>query len=72
MGSMKERNEWVTKKLKREKKQNDKGIVDLIQIQRHIFKDMNLWINEMTDSRNNSYTTYTQQDLVWLGILKNR
>lgn len=32
---------------------------------------MNLWIDEMTDPRNNSYTAYTQQDLVWLGILKN-
>lgn len=71
MGSMKKRNEWVTKKLKREKKQDDRGIVDFIQVQRHFFKDMNSWIGEMTDPRNNSYTTYTQQDLVWLGILKN-
>lgn len=71
MSSMKKRNEWVTKKLKRKKKQNDKGVADFIQVQRHFFKDMNLWIDEMTDPRNNSYTTYTQQDLVWLGILKN-
>ena len=71
MGSMKKRNEWVTKKLKREKKRNDKGVVDFIQVQRHFFQDMNSWIQEMTDPRNNSYTTYTQQDLVWLGILKN-
>lgn len=32
---------------------------------------MNAWIDEMIDPRNCSYTTYTQQDLVWLGILKN-
>lgn len=71
MSSMKKRNEWVTKKLKRKKKQNDKGVADFIQVQHHFFKDMNSWIDEMTDPRNNSYTTYTQQDLVWLGILKN-
>ena len=71
MGSMKKRNEWVTKKLKRKKKQNDRCVVDFIQVQRHFFKDMNLWIDEMADSRNCSYTTYTQQNLVWLGILKN-
>jgi len=68
---MKKRNEWVTKKLKRKKKQNDNGVADFIQVQHHFFKDMNSWIDEMTDPRNNSYTTYTQQDLVWLGILKN-
>lgn len=30
MSSMKKRNEWVTKKLKRKKKQRDKGIADFI------------------------------------------
>lgn len=69
--SMKKRNEWVTKKLKREKKLDDKGIVDFAKVQRHFFKDLNIWISQMTDPRNESYTTYTQQDLVWLGILKN-
>lgn len=69
--SMKERNEWVTKQLKREKKLEDRGVADFARVCRHFFKDMNSWIDEMTDPRNDSYTTYTQQDLVWLGILKN-
>lgn len=71
MGSMKKRNEWVTKKLKRDKKLKDRGTADFIQVQRHFFKDLNSWIDEMTDPRHSSYTTYTQQDLVWPGILKN-
>lgn len=71
MGSMKKRNEWVTKHLKREKKLEDRGIADFIRVCRHFFKDMNSWIDEMTDPGNGSCTTYTQQALVWLGILKN-
>ena len=69
--SMKKRNEWVTKKLKRKIKLGDEGIVDFIQTQKHFFKELNTWIGELEDPRNESYTTYTQQDLVWLGILKN-
>lgn len=69
--SMKKRNEWVTKQLKRKKQLEDRGIADFIQVQHHFFKDMNSWIDEMTDPRNSSYITYTQQDLVYLGILKN-
>lgn len=71
MSSMKKRNEWVTKRLKRKKKQRDKGIADFIQIQHHFFKDLNAGLNEMTDPGNHSYITYSQQDLVWTGILKN-
>jgi len=69
--SMKKRNEWVTKKLQREKKLDDKGLVDFEKVQRHFFKEFNIWISQMTDPRNEAYTTYTQQDMVWLGILKN-
>ncbi len=69
--SMKQRNEWVTKTLKREKKADDRGIVDFAQVQQHFFKDLNTWIGQMEDPRNISYTTYTQQDPVWLGLLKN-
>lgn len=68
---MKKRNQWVTKKIKRVKKLEDKGIVDFIQVQRHFFKEFNNWIDEMMDPRNESYCIYTQQDLVHLGILKN-
>ena len=69
--SMKERNEWVTKALKRKKKLGDRGIADFAQVQRHFFRDLNAWIGQMADPRNPQYTTYTQQDLVWLGLLKN-
>ena len=69
--SMKKRNEWVMKALKREKKLNDRGIADFAQVQRHFFRDLNDWIGRMTDPRAPQYTTYTQQDLVWLGLLKN-
>ena len=68
---MKKRNEWLTKNLKREIKLDDRGIADFIQVQRHFFKDMNNWIDEMMDPRNESYCIYTQQDLICLGILKN-
>lgn len=61
----------MTKKEKREKKKKDRGIVDFMMIQKHFFKDMNQWIEEMKDPRNLSYTTYTQSDFVNLGILKN-
>lgn len=40
-------------------------------IQNHFFKDFRQWIGEMNDPRNPSYTTYTQADFVYLGILKN-
>ena len=45
--------------------------MDFVQVQKHFFKELNTWIGELEDPRNESYTTYTQQDLVWLGILKN-
>lgn len=56
---------------KRKKKQRDKGIVDFMMVQQHFWKDLRVWINEMNDPRNESYTTYTQADLVFMGILKN-
>lgn len=61
----------MTKKEKREKKKNDRGIVDFIMIYKHFFKDMPDWINEMEDSGNPSYTIYTQAGFVNMGILKN-
>ena len=43
--SMKKRNEWVTKKLKRKIKLGDEGIVDFIQTQKHFFKELNRMIH---------------------------
>ena len=65
---MKKATEWVRKNLKREQKKKDRGIVDFMMITRHFFKDLNQWIGEMEDP---SYTVYTQQDFVYMGILKN-
>ena len=61
----------MTKKEKRMKKNKDKGIVDFFMVQTHFFKDLNKWIEEMNDPRNISYTTYSQTDLIYLGIMKN-
>lgn len=61
----------MKKEEKRKIKEKDRGIVDFIKLQQHFWKDLNIWINEMADPRNPSYITYTQSDLVFMGILKN-
>ena len=45
--------------------------MDFIRVVKHFFKDIPKWIGEMEDPRNQSYTTYTQADLFWTGVLKN-
>ncbi|MDE6852502.1 MAG: transposase family protein [Lachnospiraceae bacterium] len=61
----------IRKAEKRKKKQQDRGIVNFMMVQQHFWKDLRNWINEMSDPRNESYITYTQADLVFMGILKN-
>lgn len=61
----------MTKKEKRNRKKRDRGIVEFIMLKEHFFKDLNQWIEEMEDPRNQSYITYTQSDLGYLAILKN-
>ena len=61
----------MTKEEKRAKRKKDRGIVDFLMIQNHFFKDFGKWIEEMSDPRNQSYTTYKQTDFVYMGILKN-
>lgn len=68
---MKKRNEWVRKALKRKKKEKDRGIVDLMMIMRHFFKELPEWIEEMNDPRHPSYVTYKQSDLFYMGLMKN-
>ena len=68
---MKKATEWVRKKIKRTKKGKDRGIVDFMMITQHFFKNINQWIEEMEDPRHQSYTVYTQSDLIYMGILKN-
>ena len=61
----------MTRREKRERRKKDRGIVDFIMVQTHFFKDLTKWIEEMDDPRNQSYSTYTQSELIYLGILKN-
>ena len=68
---MKKRNEWVRKALKRKKKEKDRGIVDLMMVMHHFFKELPTWIDEMEDPRHPSYITYQQSDLFYMGLLKN-
>ena len=56
---------------KRKQKQKDRGIVDFIRITKHFLGELPQWINEMEDPRHQSYVTYTQSDLVMMGVLKN-
>lgn len=56
---------------KRKRKQADRGIVDFMGIQNHFFKELPEWIEEMNDPRNQSYISYTQSDLIYMGMLKN-
>ena len=70
--AIKARSEWKTKAKKRKEKESDKGIVELFFVIQHFFHGkLNDWIAEMTDPRHPSYTTYTQGDLICLGLLKN-
>lgn len=61
----------MTKKEKRERKKQDRGIVDFMKVTHHFFHQLRDWISCMKDPRNQSYITYTQADLGWMGILKN-
>ena len=68
---MKKKADWITKAKKRKMKKNDRGIVDFMMIMYHFFRELPQWIEEMEDPRNPSYTTYTQSDLIFMGLLKN-
>ena len=67
---MKKKADWLTKAKKRKAKKTDRGIVDVMMLIRHFFKELPQWLNEMADPRNPSYTIYSQSDLVLKGILK--
>lgn len=61
----------MKKREKRERKKQDRGIVDFMMVANHFFHSLREWILEMEDPRNQSYTTYTQADLGYMAILKN-
>lgn len=56
---------------KRKRKKQDRGIVDFMMVTNHFFPSLKEWLLEMDDPRNQSYITYTQADLGFMGILKN-
>ncbi|MCD8369432.1 MAG: hypothetical protein LUC94_03670 [Clostridiales bacterium] len=68
---MRKRELWVRKSQKRKRRKDDRGIVDLMRIMHHFFRNLPEWVGEMEDSRHLSYVTYTQNDLIYMGILKN-
>lgn len=61
----------MRKREKRERKKQDRGIVDFMMVTNHFFHSLREWILEMDDPRNQSYITYTQADLEYMAILKN-
>ncbi|MFR7972884.1 MAG: hypothetical protein ACLU8C_11060 [Lacrimispora saccharolytica] len=61
----------MRKREKRERKKQDRGIVDFMMVTNHFFHFLREWILEMDDPRNPSYITYTQADLGYMAILKN-
>lgn len=61
----------MTKKEKRKRKEQYRGIVDFMRVANHFFCNLSNWITEMNDPRNTSYITYTQADLTYMGIMKN-
>ena len=61
----------MKKRQKRERKKQDRGIVDFMMVTNHFFHSLREWMLEMEDPRNPSYITYTQADLTYMGILKN-
>ena len=61
----------MRKREKRKLKKQDRGIVDFMMVTNHFFHSLREWILEMDDPRNQSYTTYTQADFVYMAILKN-
>ena len=64
--------QWKRKIDKRKKRnETDKGIVDFVMVIRHFFQCLPEWISEIKDPRNISYITYTQADLIYMGLLKN-
>lgn len=61
----------MRKREKRNRKKQDRGIVDFMMVTHHFFHSLREWILEMDDPRNQSYITYTQADLGYMAILKN-
>lgn len=61
----------MRKREKRNRKKQDRGIVDFMMVTNHFFHSLREWLLEMEDPRNHSYITYTQADLGYMAILKN-
>lgn len=68
---MKKRVDWNTKATKREVKELDRGIVDVLMITNHFFPELPEWFNGMNDPRVKGYCIYDQADYGFQGILKS-
>lgn len=66
-----EKRKFMRKREKRDQKKKDRGIVDFMRVVFHFFKEIRKWINEIQDPRNKSYIIYQQNELIFMGILKN-
>lgn len=61
----------LTREKKRKLQEKDKGIVDFVKIQNHIFPDLINKLSAVKDPRHQSYITYATEMLLYPVILKN-
>lgn len=61
----------LTREKKRKLQEKDKGIVDFVKIQNHIFPDLISKLDAVQDPRHQSYITYGSDMLLYPVILKN-
>ena len=48
---MKKKADWMTKAKKRKVKKRDRGIVDVMMLMQHYFKELSLWLYHLHPSR---------------------
>lgn len=61
----------ISRKEKREREKNNNYFFELMKVQRHFFKDFIKQLNQVKDSRHQSYVTYDNDILLMMIILKN-
>ena len=61
----------LTREKKRKLQEKDKGIIDFVKIQNHMFPDLIKSLGAVQDPRHQSYTIYDTDTLLYLIILKN-
>jgi hypothetical protein len=61
----------LTREKKRKLQEKDKGIIDFVKIQNHMFPDLIKRLGTVLDPRHQSYIIYDTDTLLYLVILKN-